>query len=93
MTAPRAWLLCLLLLALDLRAAASRARQHSMEVRTPDINPAWYAGRGIRPVGRFGRRGATLREVPRPSPRCLLICHRVPGNGLTFPQDGYRLQS
>lgn len=29
----------------------------------PDINPAWYTGRGIRPVGRFGRRRATPRDV------------------------------
>ncbi|XP_023577965.1 prolactin-releasing peptide [Octodon degus] len=79
MTAPRAWLLCLLLLALGLRVAASRARQHSMEVRTPDINPAWYAGRGIRPVGRFGRRGTALREVPRPGLQCPLTCCQVPG--------------
>lgn len=25
----------------------------------PDIDPSWYTGRGIRPVGRFGRRQAT----------------------------------
>lgn len=24
----------------------------------PDIDPSWYTGRGIRPVGRFGRRRA-----------------------------------
>lgn len=47
MAAPRAWLFCLLLLVLGLRTAASRARQHSMEVRgkcppcpTPPC-PAW----------------------------------------------------
>ncbi|KAL1770545.1 prolactin-releasing peptide [Sigmodon hispidus] len=64
MASLRTWLLCLLLLALVLLGASSRAHQHSMETRTPDINPAWYTGRGIRPVGRFGRRRAALRDVP-----------------------------
>ncbi|KAM5327093.1 prolactin-releasing peptide [Glossophaga mutica] len=68
----RAWLLCLLLLGLALRGAASRAHQHSKEIRAPDIDPAWYTGRRIRPVGRFGRRTVALRTValrtvPRPS--------------------------
>ncbi|XP_036925129.1 prolactin-releasing peptide [Sturnira hondurensis] len=61
----QAWLLCLLLLSLALQGAASRAHQHSMEIRTPDIDPAWYTGRRIRPVGRFGRRTVALRTVPR----------------------------
>ncbi|XP_059783493.1 prolactin-releasing peptide [Balaenoptera ricei] len=58
MKAPRAWFLCLLLLGL--------AHQRSMELRAPDINPAWYTGRGIRPVGRFGRRRAALGDGPKP---------------------------
>uniref|UniRef100_A0A8D2L3G8 Uncharacterized protein n=1 Tax=Varanus komodoensis TaxID=61221 RepID=A0A8D2L3G8_VARKO len=28
----------------------------------PDIDPSWYTGRGIRPVGRFGRRRAAAGE-------------------------------
>ncbi|KAM5268978.1 LOW QUALITY PROTEIN: prolactin-releasing peptide [Hipposideros larvatus] len=61
----RAWLLCLLLLGLALRGAASHTHQHSMEIRTPDVNPAWYTGRRIRPVGRFGRRRVALRNAPK----------------------------
>ncbi|XP_035187645.1 prolactin-releasing peptide isoform X3 [Oxyura jamaicensis] len=49
-------LVCLLLACLALPAAATRIR--SMEIRNPDIDPSWYTGRGIRPVGRFGRRRA-----------------------------------
>uniref|UniRef100_A0A8C8UAM2 Prolactin releasing hormone n=1 Tax=Peromyscus maniculatus bairdii TaxID=230844 RepID=A0A8C8UAM2_PERMB len=75
----RAWLLCLLLLALVLPGASSRAHQHSMETRTPDINPAWYTGRGIRPVGRFGRRRAALRDVTVPGLRCRLSCLPLDG--------------
>uniref|UniRef100_A0A8C3YQX2 Prolactin releasing hormone n=1 Tax=Catagonus wagneri TaxID=51154 RepID=A0A8C3YQX2_9CETA len=66
MKASGIWLLGLLLLGLALRGAASRAHQHSMEIRTPDINPAWYTGRGIRPVGRFGRRRAVLGNGSKP---------------------------
>ncbi|NP_001420519.1 prolactin-releasing peptide [Equus asinus] len=75
MKATRAWLLCLLLLGLALQGAASRAHQHSMEIRTPDIDPAWYMGRRIRPVGRFGRRGAALGLQPSLRHRqvCLLL--------------------
>ncbi|XP_077874423.1 prolactin-releasing peptide [Ictidomys tridecemlineatus] len=79
--------LCLLLLGLVLQGAASRAPQHSMEIRTPDINPAWYRGRGIRPVGRFGRRRAALRDVPRPGLQCWSTCLPLEG-GAKYPQDG-----
>ncbi|XP_032209928.1 prolactin-releasing peptide [Neovison vison] len=67
MKALQTWLLCLLLLCLALKGAAGQAHQHSMEIRTPDIDPAWYTGRRIRPVGRFGRRRAALRDVAKPS--------------------------
>ncbi|XP_059558463.1 LOW QUALITY PROTEIN: prolactin-releasing peptide [Myotis daubentonii] len=60
----QAWFLCLLLLGLALRGATCPAHQHSMETRTPDIDPAWYTGRRIRPVGRFGRRRVALRNAP-----------------------------
>ncbi|NXX70522.1 PRRP protein, partial [Spizella passerina] len=53
-----ACLLWLLLLCLSLPAAHGRVLERSMEIRTPDIDPSWYTGRGIRPVGRFGRRRA-----------------------------------
>ncbi|XP_032045866.1 prolactin-releasing peptide [Aythya fuligula] len=51
-----ACLVCLLLACLALPAASTRVR--SMAIRNPDIDPSWYTGRGIRPVGRFGRRRA-----------------------------------
>ncbi|NXE23248.1 PRRP protein, partial [Ardeotis kori] len=51
-------LLCLLLACLTLPVARGRIHEHSMEIRNPDIDPSWYTGRGIRPVGRFGRRQA-----------------------------------
>ncbi|XP_025743982.1 prolactin-releasing peptide [Callorhinus ursinus] len=87
MKALQVWLLCLLLLGLALKGAASQAHQHSMEIHTPDIDPAWYTGRRIRPVGRFGRRRAALGDVARPSlwrqPTCF------PLRGGTQPsQDG-----
>ncbi|XP_021254961.1 prolactin-releasing peptide isoform X1 [Numida meleagris] len=57
-------LLCLLLTCMAL-PTAGRLRERSMEIRNPDIDPSWYTGRGIRPVGRFGRRRA-LGESAQP---------------------------
>ncbi|NXY56020.1 PRRP protein, partial [Callaeas wilsoni] len=53
-------LLWLLLLCLTLPTTHGRVLEHSMEIRNPDIDPSWYTGRGIRPVGRFGRRQALV---------------------------------
>ncbi|KAM8789024.1 prolactin-releasing peptide [Rhynchonycteris naso] len=65
MTVLQASLLCLLLLGLALQGTASRARPHATEIHTPDIDPDWYAGRRIRPVGRFGRRRVALRDFQK----------------------------
>ncbi|XP_074405037.1 prolactin-releasing peptide isoform X1 [Zonotrichia albicollis] len=73
-----ACLLWLLLLCLSLPATHGRVLERSVEIRskenmTPDIDPSWYTGRGIRPVGRFGRRwalggpGAALRGCAAPA--------------------------
>uniref|UniRef100_A0A803V853 Prolactin releasing hormone n=1 Tax=Ficedula albicollis TaxID=59894 RepID=A0A803V853_FICAL len=51
-------LLWLLLICLTLPCTQGGVLQRSMEIRNPDIDPSWYTGRGIRPVGRFGRRQA-----------------------------------
>ncbi|XP_036243088.1 prolactin-releasing peptide [Molothrus ater] len=58
-----ACLLWLLLVCLSLPATHGSVLERSMEIRSkentnPDIDPSWYTGRGIRPVGRFGRRRA-----------------------------------
>ncbi|XP_062974611.1 prolactin-releasing peptide [Elgaria multicarinata webbii] len=59
MRLPVVCLLCLLLLdCLVLPDTECRILERSMEIRNPDIDPSWYTGRGIRPVGRFGRRRA-----------------------------------
>ncbi|XP_030919355.1 prolactin-releasing peptide [Geospiza fortis] len=79
-----ACLLWLLLLCLSLPTTCGRVLERSMEIRTPDIDPSWYTGRGIRPVGRLGR-----RRVPAPlSPVCasLSVPHLTPT--LIAPKDG-----
>ncbi|XP_078085362.1 prolactin-releasing peptide-like [Mustelus asterias] len=44
--------------------AGSRVQGSSVEIRrNADIDSSWYTGRGIRPVGRFGRRGLTLENI------------------------------
>ncbi|KAJ8410592.1 hypothetical protein AAFF_G00194960 [Aldrovandia affinis] len=71
----RVWaVLCtlMLLLALVLPKSHGRNPQHSMEIRNPlfplplstdpDIDASWYKGRGIRPVGRFGRRDSRVNR-------------------------------
>ncbi|NXL96231.1 PRRP protein, partial [Alectura lathami] len=69
-----ACLVCLLLACMVL-PAAGRIRERSMEIRNPDIDPSWYTGRGIRPVGRFGRRRAlgegTQPGGAGPQPACV----------------------
>ncbi|XP_023359575.1 prolactin-releasing peptide [Sarcophilus harrisii] len=55
----------LLLTCLVLPKAECRLHDGSVEIRNPDIDPSWYTGRGIRPVGRFGRRRATLEDYLR----------------------------
>ncbi|XP_020827750.1 prolactin-releasing peptide [Phascolarctos cinereus] len=58
-------LMYLLLTCLALPKAECRLHDHSVEIRNPDIDPSWYTGRGIRPVGRFGRRRATSEGYQR----------------------------
>uniref|UniRef100_A0A8D0KMP8 Prolactin releasing hormone n=1 Tax=Salvator merianae TaxID=96440 RepID=A0A8D0KMP8_SALMN len=55
---------CLLLLdCLVPPYAECRILEESTEIRNPDIDPSWYTGRGIRPVGRFGRRRASSENA------------------------------
>ncbi|KAL7835268.1 hypothetical protein SRHO_G00276150 [Serrasalmus rhombeus] len=35
---------------------------HNVDNRSPEIDPFWYVGRGVRPIGRFGKR-ESLRSV------------------------------
>ncbi|XP_015214180.1 prolactin-releasing peptide isoform X1 [Lepisosteus oculatus] len=63
----------LLLLCLAFPKTECRYLERSMEIRNtdvlsrcspsdPDIDASWYTGRGIRPVGRFGRRVSDSRR-------------------------------
>ncbi|KAM5153198.1 prolactin-releasing peptide [Mantella aurantiaca] len=70
---------CLLLLCLAIPENQSRVLQPSLDIRSlfpkmasaahrrsdPDIDPSWYTGRGIRPVGRFGRRGTAWEDTQK----------------------------
>ncbi|KAM9483944.1 prolactin-releasing peptide [Salvelinus alpinus] len=57
--------------------------QRSMEIN-PDIYASWYTGRGIRPVGRFGRRtnGRIQRLVLATHSLCSQHGKRRLANGL-----------
>lgn len=53
----------------------------------PDLDPAWYMGRRIRPVGRFGRRRAALGDAAKPSLWHQPACFPLQG-GAQPAQDG-----
>ncbi|XP_077591995.1 prolactin releasing hormone 2 [Stigmatopora nigra] len=36
---------------------------HNMDNRSPEIDPFWYVGRGVRPIGRFGKRQNSIEEM------------------------------
>ncbi|XP_060113851.1 prolactin-releasing peptide [Heteronotia binoei] len=77
MKLPAACLMCLLLLCLVLPNAGSRIFERSMEIRNPDIDPSWYTGRGIRPVGRFGRRRAASESIQKLNYRHRQVCFPI----------------
>ncbi|XP_050825402.1 prolactin-releasing peptide-like [Gopherus flavomarginatus] len=52
----------LLLICLALPKAECQLHERSMEIRDPDIDPSWYMGHWMRPVGRFGRRRAVMES-------------------------------
>ncbi|XP_036622257.1 prolactin-releasing peptide [Trichosurus vulpecula] len=80
-------LLYLLLTCLALPEAECRLHDHSVEIRNPDIDPSWYTGRGIRPVGRFDRRRATLEGYQRPAYRRHQACFPVEDSNKSAQDD------
>uniref|UniRef100_A0A8C9XE48 Prolactin releasing hormone n=1 Tax=Sander lucioperca TaxID=283035 RepID=A0A8C9XE48_SANLU len=53
---------CAVLLLLS-QALSGSHQDRSMIIRNPDIDASWYTGRGIRPVGRFGRKVARRNKA------------------------------
>ncbi|CAL1596841.1 unnamed protein product [Knipowitschia caucasica] len=45
---------------------------HNVDNRSPEIDPFWYVGRGVRPIGRFGKRHS-VEEDMQPVLRTLLL--------------------
>ncbi|TSL10140.1 Prolactin-releasing peptide [Bagarius yarrelli] len=41
---------------------------HNVDNRSPEIDPFWYVGRGVRPIGRFGK-----REIYTPLQQAFLL--------------------
>ncbi|NXJ17060.1 PRRP protein, partial [Dicrurus megarhynchus] len=46
----------MLLVSLSFASGQSRPFKHQIDNRSPEIDPFWYVGRGVRPIGRFGKR-------------------------------------
>ncbi|XP_034049241.1 prolactin releasing hormone 2 [Thalassophryne amazonica] len=70
---PATLALLLLLLSCSFSSAHSTTVEHNFHIvhnvdnRSPEIDPFWYVGRGVRPIGRFGKRsdGAAVQPVVR----------------------------
>ncbi|XP_058496884.1 prolactin releasing hormone 2 [Solea solea] len=59
-------LVLLLLLSSSFSSAHSTTVEHDFHIvhnvdnRSPEIDPFWYVGRGVRPIGRFGKRHSSV---------------------------------
>ncbi|KAH0621739.1 hypothetical protein JD844_023357 [Phrynosoma platyrhinos] len=80
-------LLCLLLDCLVLPDTECQNLDQSMEIRNPDIDPSWYTGRGIRPVGRFGRRRAAGERAQRSSHRHWQACFPIEESNVALQDE------
>uniref|UniRef100_A0A8D0GAJ0 PRRP protein n=1 Tax=Sphenodon punctatus TaxID=8508 RepID=A0A8D0GAJ0_SPHPU len=45
-----------LLVSLSCTSGQRQSFNHQIGNRSPEIDPFWYVGRGVRPIGRFGKR-------------------------------------
>ncbi|XP_028290070.1 prolactin releasing hormone 2 [Gouania willdenowi] len=67
---PAALTLLLVLLSSSLSRAHSTTVEHDFHIvhnvdnRSPEIDPFWYVGRGVRPIGRFGKRHSGVGALP-----------------------------
>ncbi|KAM6900398.1 prolactin releasing hormone 2 [Xenentodon cancila] len=71
----RRWLTAALVLLLLLSSSLSCAHSttvehdfhivHNVDNRSPEIDPFWYVGRGVRPIGRFGKRHSSVGVLGR----------------------------
>ncbi|TFK03168.1 Prolactin-releasing peptide [Platysternon megacephalum] len=56
-----------LLVSLSFTSGQRRSFNHQIDNRSPEIDPFWYVGRGVRPIGRFGKRQLrSSHKSPRP---------------------------
>uniref|UniRef100_A0A3Q4AKG7 Uncharacterized protein n=1 Tax=Mola mola TaxID=94237 RepID=A0A3Q4AKG7_MOLML len=66
---PAALVLLVLLLSSGVSSAHSTTVEHDLHIvhnvdnRSPEIDPFWYVGRGVRPIGRFGKRHSRVGAV------------------------------
>uniref|UniRef100_A0A3P8VTH3 Prolactin releasing hormone 2 n=1 Tax=Cynoglossus semilaevis TaxID=244447 RepID=A0A3P8VTH3_CYNSE len=62
-------LVLLLLISCSFSSAYSTTVEHDFQIvhnvdnRSPEIDPFWYVGRGVRPIGRFGKRHSSVGSL------------------------------
>ncbi|XP_062925464.1 prolactin-releasing peptide-like [Mobula hypostoma] len=71
--------ICILLLVVSMCAstAQSRGLTHHIDNRNSNIDPYWYVDRGVRPIGRFGKRQMTSSSNARPADNLALILNML----------------
>uniref|UniRef100_H9GTN4 Prolactin releasing hormone 2 n=1 Tax=Anolis carolinensis TaxID=28377 RepID=H9GTN4_ANOCA len=62
-----------LLLSVSFASGQRKVFNHQIDNRSPEIDPFWYVGRGVRPIGRFGKRQLKNRQRSRNSILDLLL--------------------
>ncbi|KAG8442817.1 hypothetical protein GDO86_011579 [Hymenochirus boettgeri] len=62
----------LLVMSLSIISAQSSYFNYQIDKRSPDIDPYWYVDRGVRLIGRFGKRQLKLKSTLQPKLRFLL---------------------
>ncbi|XP_077410998.1 prolactin releasing hormone 2 [Vanacampus margaritifer] len=68
---PASLALCLLVLLLLFSSCSAHSTTvehdfhivHNVDNRSPEIDPFWYVGRGVRPIGRFGKRQSHVEAM------------------------------
>ncbi|GCC29584.1 hypothetical protein chiPu_2000017 [Chiloscyllium punctatum] len=77
----------LLFVSMIANTAQSSGLSHQINYRNSKIDPFWYVGRGVRPIGRFGKRQMKSSSNLRPSVNNLELILNALRQQDTFDSD------
>nr|XP_060637740.1 prolactin-releasing peptide [Anolis sagrei ordinatus] len=78
-----------LLLSVSFTAGQRKVFNHQIDNRSPEIDPFWYVGRGVRPIGRFGKRQLKNSQRSRNSILDLLLTALQDQEALDAEENGW----